>query len=163
VLVATHWPRLRCKVSLMGVCCRLAALTRTRDCGSGLAERVAKGLSRRRALFSRKEVETRLNRVSCHHGIFVKRSCTAGEPFMSKPTVNKAASRSASHACRCTDFFPFALHSLNLHAMHNLFRLLLFLLDIKYILRARGLLSCSIRKQLSHDIRGDPVSIFCRS
>lgn len=46
--------------------------TRTRDGGSGLAKRLAQRLSRRRALLARQEVETRLNRVPCHHGIFVE-------------------------------------------------------------------------------------------
>ena len=83
--VRIHWPRLRCMVSSMGVYRRsMPTLTRTRDCGSRLAERLAQPLSRRRALLAREEVETRLNRVPCHHGIFVKvQSCTAVKPFMS--------------------------------------------------------------------------------
>jgi len=114
VRVRIHWPRLRCMVSSMGVYRRsMPTLTRTRDCGSRLAERLAQPLSRRRALLAREEVETRLNRVPCHHGIFVRvQSCTAVEPFMS--ITNKAGLLT----CRSPAFFPFALHSI-LHAMLN--------------------------------------------
>jgi len=85
VRVRIHWPRLRCMVSSMGVYRRsMPTLTRTRDCGSRLAERLAQPLSRRRAFLAREEVETRLNSVPCHHGIFDKvQSCTAVKPFMS--------------------------------------------------------------------------------
>jgi hypothetical protein len=90
VRVRTHWPYLLCVVSLIAASSRFATRTRTRDCGSRLAKRLAQRLSRRRALLSRKEVETRLNCVPCHHRIFVSCLLQSTSHSCQSPTINKA-------------------------------------------------------------------------
>ena len=93
------------------MCGRLATRTRTRDCGRRLAKRLAQRLSRRRALLSCKEVETRLDRVPCHHRIVNCRQLQL-KPFMSIANNQQSPlCRPASHANPPT-YFPFALHSI---------------------------------------------------